>query len=256
MTFFRFGMPCPHPIFILGTGRSGTHWIADTLAPHPELAVTYEVEPRFGYAKSMALNPSTRQALLKKHIRNYQWAQRWFSPQRLVDKAHPNIWIAEDLLEAFPNALFLGTHRDVYATVASMINCQPVNAWHKTWKQFPIPNHFLGITPEIAPFYESLSNPEQCTLRWLSHRDRMQYLQQRFPNQLLVVNYESLMDQAEKTLDEIKAFLKLKSPISVPTIKSESRSKWHEFLSQSDVERIDAIIAEWNSGSTRLPKSS
>ena len=88
------------------------------------------------------------------------------------------------------------------------------------------------------------------------HRDRMQYLQQRFPNQLLVVNYESLMDQVEKTLDEIKSFLKLKSPISIPTIKSESRSKWREFLSQSDVERIDAIIAEWNSSSTRLPKSS
>lgn len=243
------------PIFIIGTGRSGTHWVANTLSSHPELSVGLEVEPRFGRSKSMALDQTCQKKLLPKVIRNYRFAKYGAFPRRLVDKAHPNIWIAESLATRFPNSLFIGTQRNVYATVASMIRCNPVNAWHYRWREFPVPNPFLGITSEIAPDYESLSNAEKCTLRWLSHRDRMGQLRKTLDHRLLVVDYEKLMDDVHSTLRRISEFLGLKSPLATPPIQTESRSKWREVLSEEDIYRIDSMIREWDIGSNRFPRN-
>lgn len=251
----RWWGPCADPVFIIGTGRSGTHWLADTLKTHPELSVTYEVHPRFDWSTSMGLNPRLRDGLLPRLIRNYRLARRWAHPRRLVDKSHPNLWILEELRTAFRDARFLGIQRGVHATVASMIRCAPVNAWHARWREFPVPNLFLGIPQEMAPHYEGLSNPEKCTLRWLSHRDQLRRLNRNPGDHLLVVDYENLMDHVEATLAQIGSFLKLGSPLQVPVIKTESRTRWKEFLTPTDVARIDALIDEWDMGSDRLPRN-
>src|SRR5262245_13442039 len=109
------------PVFVVGTGRSGTHWLAYILQRHPEIRMTIEKEPMFGWSTRIALNPELSDRLLWKLILFYR-IQFWISaPRHYLDKSHPNIWIAEDLARAFPDALFLGILRDPYGTVASML---------------------------------------------------------------------------------------------------------------------------------------
>ena len=53
-----------------------------------------------------------------------QWYKRQriaAKPKHYADKSHPNIWLIEHLVRAFPDALFVGTQRQPYATVASML---------------------------------------------------------------------------------------------------------------------------------------
>lgn len=250
----RLWKPALDPVFILGTGRSGTHWLAQSLVGHPELAVTLEVPPRFGWSTAMALNPSLRARLQPKLIRNLRFATRRWAPRRLVDKSHPNLWLAEALLAAFPQATFLAIQREVYATVASMIRMGPVKAWHETWRQYPTPNPFLGISSATALRYDTLTLPEQCTLRWLAHRDRLQQLTPVLGERLFVVSYEALMDATGTTLDRVASQLRLRTPIALPPVHTESRNKWKGLLSADDTARIDALVAQWECGELADPR--
>ena len=109
------------PVFIVGTGRSGTHWLANTLKTHREIRATIEAKPMFRWATQMALDATTEKQLLPKLIIAYRWQLFLSSPRLYLDKTHPNIWLAEPLQQAFPDALFLGIERDPFATVASML---------------------------------------------------------------------------------------------------------------------------------------
>lgn len=245
--------PALDPVFIIGTGRSGTHWLARSLVNHPELAVTLEVPPRFGWSTSMALNPALRPHLQTKLIRNLRFSTRRWAPRRLCDKSHPNLWLAEALLAAFPQSTFLAIQREVYGTVASMIRMGPVRAWHDTWRQYPTPNPFLGISNTIAERYDNLTLPEQCTLRWLAHRDRVQQLTPVLGEKMLVVSYEKLMDATRPTLDRVAAQLRLRSPIALPPVHTEARFKWKGVLNADDIARIDKTIALWDCGELSDP---
>jgi hypothetical protein len=242
-------MRIPPPIFIIGTGRSGTHWLAETLKADDGLFVDIEVQPRFRWSTAMALDPGRESSLFWKLCWNYRFSQ-WVRPhKRMVDKSHPNLWFAEKLLHAFPQANFLGIRRGVCATVASMLRCPPVMDWHRRWREFPIPNRFLGIGMETADRYDELSPAEQCTLRWLAHRDRLQCLEPLLGERLLVVDYESMMDDTESTLADIARFIGLSKPLEIPPIRSESRSKWRQVLSDEDVRDIDHLVEAFPPGS-------
>jgi len=236
----------PDPVFVVGTGRSGTHWLAEALGASPELKVTLEVPPRFAWSTTIALDPSRGADLLPRLLRNYRWARRRWAPRRLVDKAHPNLWHAESLREAFPAASFLGIRREAHATVASMIRHPSVRAWHERWREFPLPNRFLGIRPWIVDRYETLTLAERCTLRWLAHRDRMRELGPILGERLLVVEYRSMMEDTRSTLDRIASFLGLRRPIALPEVHVESRDRWRSELDAADIDRIDALAAEWD----------
>lgn len=234
------------PVFIIGTGRSGTHWLADCLANSPELRVEFEVVPRFQWSRMLALAPHRRRPLMLPLRTSYWWARRRAAPKRLVDKAHPNIWHAEALLAAFPGACFLGIQREVHATVASMMSHPQVRAWHERWREFPVPNGFLGITPWNAARYGQLSLPEQCTLRWLAHRDRMRDLVGVLGERLLVVEYQAMMDDVVATMDLVTRFIGVPPLPAVSPVRTESREKWRRVLTDADVERMAKLIAEWD----------
>ena len=243
----------PAPVFIIGTGRSGTHWLAESLSREPSLAVTLEVQPRFGWSTTMALDPRRQRDFFGRLKNNYLLAQWWNAPRRLVDKAHPNIWLVEPLFEAFPGASFLGIQRRVHATVASMVRCPPVMAWHDRWRDFPIPNRFLGISRECADRYDSLSAVERCTLRWLAHRDRMRALGPILGDRLLVVDYETMLDDVRTTLDRVASFIGIPHGLDLPAVRIESRDKWRQVLSPRDICAIDTIVSAWDRAASEPP---
>jgi hypothetical protein len=237
-----FGERTNRPIFVIGLGRSGTHWLGETLAVHPEIRATIEVGPMFFWSRDMALDPRTRSYLLKPLIRAYKWQLLRSAPRHYMDKSHPNVWIAEELKAAFPDALFLAIERNPFATVASMMKHRKVASWHQLWKQFPIPNEFLGIDDKTAAIYDTLPLAAQCALRWVSHHNRMQQVMKSLGDSLFFMQYESFAANTEEEIRRLQSFLGLKTAIAIPDVKSESLDKWRTQFSSDEIRHISEIV--------------
>ncbi len=239
----RHGRP-QAPVFILGTGRSGTHWLARMLAKHPELYGAIEDQPGFGWSTAMALDSRLEPELFQRLVGYYRERIDEVRPFRLVDKSHPNLWLAEKLSAAFPDAKFIGIQRGVLATVASMLLHPDVMAWHRRWREFPVPNRFLGIGGGVASGYDHMSDPERCALRWMAHRDEMHRLARVMGERLFCVDYEQLMESPEGELKAVSEWLGLGTAIPVIKARGESKTKWKQQLSEAQVARIHELVSK------------
>jgi hypothetical protein len=236
------GAPSSRKIFVLGTGRSGTHWLGYILGAHPDIHATIEKPPIFPWVTRMALDPRTRTDLLPKLLRRYDQEHILVAPKHYADKSHPTIWIAEELARAFPEARFVGIVRGPYGTVASMLQHDGVMRWIHRWRDFPVPNRFLGITEAIAPTYDSMPLAGRCALRWRSHRDRMAALESTLGERMCVLSYEELQTDTVSQLEAVARFLGLASPIPVPQVRRESLDRWREQLDADAIAAIDAVL--------------
>ena len=230
-------------ILIIGTGRSGTHWVAHLLQSHGECAGLLEAEPIFSYATQMALNPALCSELMPRIIEEYKAEVKKTAPRIFFDKSHPNIWNAEALADAFPTARFIGTDRSVFGTVASMLDHGGVQDWIRRWREYPVPNRFLGIDERNQDIYPSLSLEEQCALRWKSHDRRMKDLADILGNRLHVINYETLHAHPRAELERLQAFLRLRTAFPAPEIRQASRDSWKTRLSPEQIARIERIVS-------------
>lgn len=86
-----------------------------------------------------------------------------------VDKSHPAIWFAKELKEKFPDSLFIAIVRNPYAVIASMMKHGGVRWWVEHWKDYPIPNNFLGISFDNLKDYEKMDIVERFAMRYKSH---------------------------------------------------------------------------------------
>ncbi|ACA99497.1 MULTISPECIES: sulfotransferase family protein [Cyanophyceae] len=230
------------PIFIIGTGRSGTHWLGYSLENHPDIRATIEAKPMFNLSTRIALDPNLEEKLIGRLIRSYKWQILASYPRRYLDKTHPNIWIAEKLKRAFPNAVFIGIERSPYATVSSMMNHKGVSAWHQRWKNFPLPNRFLGITPELANIYDEIPMAAKCALRWSAHHEQMQKLKEILGENILVIHYENFVVNPQEVILKLERFLNLSRPIPMPNINVKSLDKWKKQLSTMEIEQVEAVV--------------
>src|SRR5687768_9534843 len=108
-------------VFVVGSGRSGTHWLGWTLDDHPRVRTTIEKPAMFNKVTAAALDPRLAGRYLPYLRVRYSWEHLRAFPRAYVDKSHPNIWHVETLSRYFPTAKFLGIRRGVYGTVASML---------------------------------------------------------------------------------------------------------------------------------------
>ena len=234
--------PGSKKIFIIGSGRSGTHWLGYILKAHPDIRVTIEEEPQFGMATAMAVDARKKDELFPKLVQHYRFSHARVAPRHYADKSHPNIWLSEELAGVFPDAVFVGIQRNPYATVASMLKHYGVLAWHTWWKDFPIPNRFLGITASIADTYDSLPLAAKCALRWRAHAEQMRYLGSALKERLCVLSYENLILDTAWELARLTDFLNLDSSLPIPKVKRQSLDRWKQDLRPEDREAIDRII--------------
>jgi len=148
--------------------------------------------------------------------------------------------LSEDLLNVFSDALFIGIQRNPYAAVASMLKHHGACSWYKErWKEYPIPNSFLGITKTNAIQYESISNASKSALRWKSHKVRMNQLGSLLKSKLHIIQYENLIVNTEDELLKLEKFLSLNpKSIPIPIIKIESLDRWKSELTVEMKEQI------------------
>jgi hypothetical protein len=230
------------PVYVIGSGRSGTHWLGYTLAAHPEVKATIEVKAVFELVTTIALDESQEEALFPRLVERYRKQLASTSRRVYLDKSHPNIWLAERLLEAFPAAQFVGIERSPYATVASMFKHGGVSAWHRRWREFPVPNRFLGITEEMVSTYDQCAPATRFAVRWLAHQQRMSRLEEVLADRLMVVDYQRFARRPDETVGRLQRFLGLHAPIPVPEIKVDSLDRWREELDDNAVAQIQAVV--------------
>ena len=229
-------------IFVIGTGRSGTHWLGYILESHPYIKATIEERAIFGLVTKIALNQHKKNKIYPKLVKKYKRQLQSNSQYHYMDKSPPNIWLAEDLTKTFDHAKFIGIIRNPYATISSMLKHPGVVRWHENWKRYPIPNQFLGITPEIAKNYETMTIVEKCMLRWISHLRQMKFLQSILNSKLLVVTYEDLIENGEEPLRKIKDFLELSYSPTIKETKKESLNKWKKYLTEKQINKITKML--------------
>lgn len=234
-------------IFILGTGRSGTHLIGRTIASHPEIEGHIENPDHFMLSAYIAayqdLVPGFatypfKRLLLHKYKRLLNTTRYNF----ILDKTHPNIWLAEFLYKHLPNAVFIGVVRDVLPTVASMMQHEDVMGWYKKIPQGR-PNRFLGISKDNLSQFRNLSTLEKCVYRWQSHKNELERLQSTLsPSRMMIVNYEKFMNTPDEHLQELAAFIKIENRYNFEKLKKESLEKWKSTLSNSEIESVYGIL--------------
>jgi hypothetical protein len=229
-------------LFVVGSGRSGTHFLGYILEPHPQVYATIEDPDIFDDVTAMALDPAREPELYPKLEDFYRREHGRHGDRHYLDKSHPNLWIAERLADSFPEAVFLGIQREPYGTVASMLKHAGVLVWHERWREFPVPNRFLGIGEREAETYDELPLAAKCALRWRAHEARMRELQQRLGDRIWVGSYEELLTDTRSQIDDLERFLGLEQPIPDPELRRESLDKWRTQLSEQDIEAVASVV--------------
>lgn len=232
-------------IFIVGCGRSGTNWLGNIINTSKEIYTTIEAPETFNLVTDIVIKG--KKELLNNLINRYDSISNLVKPLHYADKSHHNLWLVDDLVSEFSDSKFIGIYREVYGTVASMLKHKGVLSWFDTWDKYPVPNKFLGITNYNENIYNNYSLIEKCTLRWASHYDQLIYLQEKYTDKFLSINYDDLVDNIDQEVDKINKFLNLDSVKVVPVKKSLYK---HNDLSFKDREEIANII--WQNLTTQI----
>jgi len=233
-------------IFVLGTGRSGTHLLGRTIGSHPLVEDHIEDPDYFYLAVRIATiqdigNPFYLKIQKKRLIRKYRSLVKNSASNYILEKTHPNIWLAEELMRKFPNALFVGIIRNPYQTVSSMLKHSGVMSWYSKLPQHK-PNRFLGITEQNQSYFASLPIEAKCTYRWISHKKELQRLKDVLNHRYLMMDYDDFVSQPEEYTRQLSEFLGVDNRFQPEEIKLESLEKWKKYLSQDQVSIIDSTI--------------
>ena len=228
-------------IFVVGTGRSGTHWVGHILEEHPGVRATIETRPIFPIATRAAIQPKSRPILLPLLRLAYRREVKRSLPLAYADKSHPVIWFAEEVADWFPDARFVAIERNPFATVSSMLLHSGVSGWHANWRRHGIPNEFLGISEKSAPLYDGFSETQKAALRWESHHDRLEFLKKRLAPRLHVLDYEEMSLNFKRTLEGLWEFLDLRRIESSHQPNPRSLNNWRSHLTGEQIIEITEI---------------
>ncbi len=234
----------PGPVFVVGTGRSGTHWLGHILASHEDVRALIEARPMFRWVTDMAVYPERRPMLLPQLIRRYRLEMLSVAPRLLADKSHPALWLMDELSRAFPAARFLGIERGPLATVSSMLRHRHVRAWTEEWSSYPQPSPFFGTTSENLEDYAHASLASRCAYRWVSHTAELRRRQREMPKRVLVLDYADLQRRPREELWKLRAFLDLHTTFPSTETRTASLDRWRSEMTDDAVRDVLAVVAE------------
>ncbi len=227
-------------IFVIGSGRSGTHLLGRTFEKNEEIDAFIEEENFFFPIAQMAVGGKDKTGL-KKIFKQYKKVFSKSKKEYILEKTHPNIWFVEDLAEYFPEAKFIGIKRNVFATVSSMLQHEGVLSWYKRLPLDQV-NPFLGITEVNKNDFADLPLESKCALRWKSHSERLDALAVAFPEKVLVIDYEEFYNEYEPLMDKLKTFLKAPFSIQSEPLNNEGHLKWKTHLSEEQINLIKNAV--------------
>lgn len=224
-------------IFVVGTGRSGTHLVGRLLGSHPAVHATIEEQPMFGLVTQISVYGMRSRMSELVDVYRRQLAKHAI----YADKSHHALWCAEELQDAFGDeARFVAVERDPRAVVASMLLHQDgVMRWLERWRELPVPCPFLGL--ENASTFSELTVEQKCAARWRSHHRRIAQLRGRLDH-LLVLNYERLVVEPVAELERLAGFLGIENRFNAELPHRDSLDRWRAQLTGEQVAAIEQLV--------------
>jgi len=210
--------------------------LANILDSHPDFTVTQEELPIFKLVNTMAM--SNHRNDLRELFTRYR--EKLNEHRFYADKSHPAIWFAEELDREFgEDAYFIGAQRGAMGSVASMLKHKAILTMMERWRDYPVPNPYLGINEDNVGSYMLRSTAEKCALKWKAHRDRMDDLQGRL-NRLLIAQYEEVVANPFRFTAILAAFLSVPNRFENSHVNKGSLKKWKALTAQEtdDINRV------------------
>lgn len=229
-------MTVPLKIFVVGCGRSGTHWLGYTLASHPDIVGQIEVQPAFGMAHEMAWDPFVERDRMHELFALYDAIHARIRPKHFADKSHSALWLVQPLAAHFPEARFVAIRRRVLPTVASMLNHAGVLSHYARWNANPGPNRFLGVT-DVAS-YAALPIHLRCALRVIASSNEIQRLAGQSDCRIHVIEYDQMQSDPTGETSRLADFLDVADTFNPPAAKPASLVKWKTALSAAQIQEI------------------
>ena len=183
-------------IFIVGTGRSGTHFLCRILRDFER------VEDHMGGHENHPIRDRlTRLALqhrpLDPHVLEHYHEQTRLCQRQdriFLDQSHTNLFHVDQLAREFPGAIFLATDRPMEQTVASMLRHPGVMNWFDralTDQSFAFPNQFLGV--RCRADIEATARHMLCVNRIRAHDRHRDELLRRHGDRVRLVRFVQLV---------------------------------------------------------------
>lgn len=227
------------PIFIIGTGRSGSTLLGLILSIHKSVAFlnepkalwhfAYDHEDIIGnYSQQNAYyrlnenNCTERTTLLIKKL--YAFYLTSIFSKRVVDKYPEMIFRIEFIKKIFPDAKFLFLQRNAFYTCASTIKWI---AEHQVKKKNEIQDwwglnnrkwHLLveqvvplskTLSPHINEIKRIASHLDRSAVEWIASMEEGLFYLKKYPDNVLPLKYEELIQNPETTLARIFLFCNL-----------------------------------------------
>lgn len=190
-------------IFVMGCGRTGTHWIARSISLAFDVELIGEESLLFEMSVSAALRPAQRSRLLESMLAVYRT-----KPEFCVGKCHPSLWFAPELFVKLPGSRFVLTRRCLLGTVQSMLNHPGTLRWVREQRLYDesCEDGFLGRVAGLDLTGRSLA--AGCAARVITHWRRVQELATGLPG-AAIFDFDQAAAEPKTTADNLREMLAL-----------------------------------------------
>ncbi|EAZ90591.1 sulfotransferase family protein [Crocosphaera chwakensis] len=242
------------PIFIVGSGRSGTTFLGSCIGKIPE--ISYHVEPIVIKAAARYVYTNQWSNLKAKWFYRtlYAWLMRihFDTDLRLAEKTPRNSFIIPFLYKIFPDAQFVHIIRDGRDVTVSLLEkpwyrADQVNSGQVEPGGYPHgPYARFWVEPDRIEEFETTSDTHRCIWLWRRYLETILQATSHLPkNQYYELRYEQLVfntaDETERLLD----FLEISNSKSrkqfhkaTANVKSDSVGRWKSELSENQLKEI------------------
>lgn len=227
-------------IFIVGTGRSGTHLLGRTLSNCDIVDDYIEDSKYFKNITDLIVSPNRDNNKLISVLKDYHKYLSKSHSRIVLDKTHPNLWAFEEINRVFKNTYFIGIKRNIYATVNSMLNHEGVLKWYEKI-DLSKPNPFFGITDENKDIFSNIPVESKCALRCKSHFDEIDRLGVNKQN-FLSISYEDFYKSPSMLKSKINDFLYEELNFSIESLNVNGNIKWKKQLTENQIFNINKYI--------------
>lgn len=202
-------------IFIVGTGRSGTHFLCRTLRDFEKIEDYMNGEENHPVRVSLTISALQHRALTTEVIEHYKkyTLMAKNDDKIFLDQLHTNLFHVDQLIELFPQSLFLCTDRPTEQIVSSMLKHKGVLGWFDMALRddsFVYPNQFMGV--DSTKQIKSTPTHLLCVKRIEAHNQHREYLLKKYPDNVRRVLFQELIQDQHRhlasvfTKDELSRF--------------------------------------------------
>ena len=231
-------------LFIIGTGRSGTHFTCRSLRGFNNVFEPLNGKENGRLLKNIALSSINHKIFPQSALNYYKKIKNELEVGKIfLDQHHPNIFYITELNKIFSGPIFLYPQRPIVQIVASMLNHQGVLSWFEYAKRkkispVPIENQFLGI--QDPDQLKQLKLHELCALRVIAHQNRAILMKNRgFDVRFL--NYENLVKNQLSAFESVFSKNEITSLGNFRVVEESNFSslrKFEEILSSKEIIEI------------------